>query len=88
MGLNFRQKVSDTIYFDFVDGLRSVFVMQSNEYYVHKLRGKKYFWVVNEELPDKLEARFMIESVEKGYVGSKRISIDTIRRDHTSRLRC
>jgi hypothetical protein len=69
MGVNFRQKVSDAIYCDFVDGLRTVFVVQSNEYYVHKLRGKKYFWLVNEELPDKPVVRYRIESMEKGYGG-------------------
>lgn len=66
MGVNLRQKVSDAVYSDFVDGLRSVFVVQSNGYYIRKLRNKKYFWLVNEELPEKTEVRFRIESVEKG----------------------
>lgn len=69
MGVNFRQKVSDAIYCDFFDGLRNVFVVQSNEYYIHKLKGKKYFWLVNEELPDKPVMRYRIESMEKGHGG-------------------
>jgi hypothetical protein len=67
MGVNIRQEVSDATYCDFVDGVRSVFVVQSNEYYVHKLRGKKYFLLVNEERPEKPVVRFRIESVEKGH---------------------
>jgi hypothetical protein len=71
MGVNLRQEVSDAVYRDFVDGVRSVFVVQSNEYYVRKLRGKKYFRLVNAELPEKTVVRFRIESVEKGHGGAQ-----------------
>ena len=71
MGINLRQEVSDAVYCDFVDGLRSVFIVQSNKYYVRKLQGKKYIRLVNEELPKKHEARFRIESVEEGHGGAQ-----------------
>jgi hypothetical protein len=67
MAINLRQEVSDAVYCDFVDGLRSVFVVQRNEYYVRKLRGKKYLWLENEEFPEKPDVRFRIESVEEGH---------------------
>jgi hypothetical protein len=71
MGVNLSQAVSDAVYCDFVDGLRSVFVVQSNEYYIRKLRGKKYLRLVNEEIPEKPIVRFRIESVEEGYGGAQ-----------------
>jgi hypothetical protein len=71
MGVNLHQEVSDDVYNDFVDGLRSVFVVQSNEYYVRKLRGKKYLYLVNQEFPEKPDVRFRIESVEEGHGGAQ-----------------
>jgi hypothetical protein len=70
MGFNLNQEVSDAVYRDFVDGLRSVFVVQSNEYYVRKLRGKKYLRLMSEESPEKPVLRFKIESVEEGHGGA------------------
>jgi hypothetical protein len=71
MGVNLSQEVSDEVYSDFVEGRRSVFVVQSNEYYKRKLRGKKYIRLVNEEKPEKPMTRFRIESVEEGHGGAQ-----------------
>ena len=71
MGVNFRQGVSDDVYRDFVDGVRDVFIVQSNDYFVQKLRGKKYMILVDESNPGSSPARFQILSVEEGYGGAQ-----------------
>ncbi|MCW4048160.1 MAG: hypothetical protein NWE89_00335 [Candidatus Bathyarchaeota archaeon] len=45
--------------------------MQSNEYHAKRLRDKKYLILVNEELPEKPEMRFRIESVKEGHGGAQ-----------------
>ncbi len=71
MGVNFRLGVSDVVFRDFVDGVRDVFVVQSNDYFVGKLRGKKYLVLVNDGVPGESPVRFQILSVEEGYGGAQ-----------------
>jgi hypothetical protein len=69
MGFSLRQGVSDDIFRDFVDGVRDIFVVQSNDYYERKLRGKKYLILVNEGDIGGFEVRFLIKSIVEGYGG-------------------
>ena len=69
MGVNLRQGVSDAVYMDFANGDRVVLILQRNEHYTNKLKGKKYLWLQNEEFPEKPDARFLIESMEVGHGG-------------------
>jgi len=71
MGVNLRQGVSDSVYSVFVEGVRDVFVVQNNDYFKLRLRGKKYLFLVNDEFPEKPEVRFRIESVEEGHGGAQ-----------------
>jgi hypothetical protein len=71
MGVNFRQGVSDGVYRDFVDGVRDVFIVQNNEYFVKKLRGKKYMVLLDEGVPGLPPMRFQIVSVVEGYGGAQ-----------------
>ena len=68
MGVNLRLGVSDAVYSVFVDGVRDVFVVQNNDYFKRKLKGKKYLFLVNDEV-EKSEVRFRIESVDEGHGG-------------------
>lgn len=70
MGVNLRQGVSDAVYMEFVDVVRDVFVVQSNEYFKRKLRGKKYLILVNDEV-EKPEVRFRIVSVDEAHDGGQ-----------------
>jgi hypothetical protein len=70
MSVSLRQGVSDGVYHDFVDGVRYVFIVQSNDYYAGKLRGKKYIFLVNEEHPEKHEVRFRIEVIDEEHGGA------------------
>ena len=71
MGVNLRQGVSDSVYSDFVNGARDVFIVQSNDYFARKLKGKKYLILVNEGLAGKPEARFQIMGIEEGHGGAQ-----------------
>jgi hypothetical protein len=71
MGVNLRQGVSDTVYTAFVEGSRDTLILQSNDYYSRKLKGKKYLWLINEEQPEKPEVRFRVMSIEEGYGGAQ-----------------
>ena len=69
MGVNLRQMVSDAVYTEFVNEKRVVLILQNNDYYAGKLKGKKYLWLQNDEFPEKPDVRFRIESVEVGHGG-------------------
>ena len=71
MGVNLRQGVSDSVYSDFVNGVRDVFIVQNNDYFARKLKGKKYLILVNEGLAGKPEARFQIMGIEEGHGGAQ-----------------
>ena len=71
MGKNLRQGVSDGVYTDFAEGKRDQLILQDNDYYAHKLKGIKYIWLVNEELPEKQEIRYKIEDITKGHGGAQ-----------------
>jgi hypothetical protein len=64
MGINLRQPVSEAVYNGFIDGVRDTFLVQKTEYFTRKLNGKKYFWLVNDELPEKPAIRFEIVSIQ------------------------
>jgi hypothetical protein len=71
MGVNLRQGVSDSVYTEFVEGMRDQLIIQDNDYYEQKLKGKKYIWLVNEEIPEKPEIRYKIEEIKKGHGGAQ-----------------
>ncbi len=71
MGVNLRQGVSDSVYTEFLDGKRDQLILQDNDYYSRKLKGKKYIWLVNEELPEKPEIRYKIEEIKQGHGGAQ-----------------
>lgn len=70
MGVNLRLGVSDEVYSLFVDGLRDEFIVQNNDYFVRRLKDKKYLFLVNDEL-EKPEVRFKIESIVDDVGGAK-----------------
>ena len=71
MGVNLRQGVSDSVYTVFVEGVRDQLIIQDNDYYERKLKGKKYIWLVNEEIPEKPEIRYKIEDIKQGHGGAQ-----------------
>ena len=94
MGVNLRQGVSDSVYTDFVEGHRDHLILQDNDYYARKLKGMKYIWLVNEEIPEKTEIRYKIEDINKGKGGAQEdiygqfltgeyLSIKLVKRDKT-----
>ena len=64
-GLNANQKVSDLTYTALLSMEKTSIIVQSNDYYASKLKGKKYLVIENDEktMPKK---RFRIESVKEG----------------------
>ncbi len=64
-GLNANQKVSDLTYTALLSMEKTRIIVQSNDYYASKLKGKKYLVIENDEktMPKK---RFRIESVKEG----------------------
>jgi hypothetical protein len=71
MGVNLRQGVSDSVYTEFIEGKRDQLILQDNDYYEQKLKGKKYIWLVNEEFPEKPEIRYKIEEIKQGHGGAQ-----------------
>lgn len=64
-GLNANQKVSDQTYNALLNKEKTSLIVQSNDYYASKLKGKKYIVIENDEksMPKK---RYRIESVKEG----------------------
>lgn len=64
-GQNAHQKVSDKTYTMLLNKEKTGIRVQKNEYYLNKLRGKKYLIIENDEkdLPKK---RYRIESIKEG----------------------
>ena len=64
-GANSHQKVSDRVYADLMNKTKTDLLVQRSDYYINKLRGKKYLIIENDEKPDKPDARFLIQSVKE-----------------------
>ena len=64
-GANAHQKVSDRVYTDLMNKTKTDLLVQRSDYYINKLRGKKYLIIENDEKPDKPDARFLIQSVKE-----------------------
>jgi len=64
-GANAHQKVSDQLYEDLLNETKTELLVQVSDYYINKLRGKKYLVIENDEKPDKPRARFLIQSVQE-----------------------
>ena len=64
-GANAHQKVSDKTYMDLLNKTKTELLVQLSDYYINKLRGKKYLIIENDENPDKPSARFLIQSVNE-----------------------
>lgn len=64
-GANAHQKVSDQVYVDLLDKTKTELLVQMSDYYINKLRGKKYLIIENDEKPDKPKARFLIQSIKE-----------------------
>jgi len=64
-GANAHQKVSDQIYEDLLNKTKNDLLVQRSDYYINKLRGKKYLVIANDEKPDKPKARYLIQSVKE-----------------------
>ncbi len=62
-GANAHQKVSDQTYMDLLNKTKTELLVQLSDYYINKLRGKKYLIIENDEKPEKPSARFLIQSV-------------------------
>lgn len=65
MGINLRQRVSNSVYNEFNNGSRDELIIQDNDYFSHKLHGVKYIWLVNDEIPDKQDIRYKIVDITK-----------------------
>ena len=64
-GANANQKVSDQTYMDLLNKTKTELLVQLSDYYINKLKGKKYLIIENDENPDKPSARFLIQSVNE-----------------------
>ena len=64
-GANAHQKVSDQTYMDLLNKTKTELLVQLSDYYINKLRGKKYLIIENDENPDKPRARFLIQSIKE-----------------------
>ncbi len=65
-GLNAHQKVSDATYEKLLSKEKTSLIVQRSDYYLNKLKGKKYLIVENDEKPEKKAKRFRIEGVKEG----------------------
>lgn len=64
-GLNANQKVSDKTYDELLSKEKTSLTVQKNDYYINKLKGKKYLVIENDE-KDKPKKRYRIESIKEG----------------------
>ena len=64
-GANAHQHVSDQVYEVLLNKTRTELLVQRSDYYVNKLKGKKYLIIENDEKPEKPRARFLIKSIKE-----------------------
>ena len=64
-GANAHQNVSDQVYEALLNKTKTEFLVQRSDYYIKKLKGKKYLIIENDEKPEKPGARFLIQSVNE-----------------------
>ena len=64
-GANAHQNVSDQVYEAFLNKTKTEFLVQRSDYYINKLKGKKYLIIENDEKPEKPKLRFLIQSVNE-----------------------
>jgi hypothetical protein len=69
-GSNAHQNVSDQIYEVLLNKTKTELLVQRSDYYINKLKGKKYLIIENDEKPEKPRARFLIRSIneETGFI--------------------
>ena len=58
-GANAHQNVSDQVYEAFLNKTKTEFLVQRSDYYINKLKGKKYLIIENDEKPEKPKLRFI-----------------------------
>ena len=65
VGVNAHQNVSDQVYEAFLNKTKTVLLVQRGDYYINKLKGKRYLIIENDENPEKTKLRFLIQSVNE-----------------------
>ena len=64
-GANAHQHVSDRVYEVLLNKTKTELLVQRSDYYLNKLKGKKYLIIENDEKPEKPKARFLIQSINE-----------------------
>ena len=64
-GANAHQNVSDQVYDVLLNKTKTELLVQRTDYYINKLKGKKYLIIENDEKPEKPKARFLIQSINE-----------------------
>ena len=64
-GVNASQNVSDQVYELLLNKTKTERLVQRSDYYINKLKGKKYLIIENDEIPEKPRARFLIQSINE-----------------------
>ncbi len=64
-GVNAHQHVSDQVYEVLLNKTKTDLLVQRSDYYLNKLKGKKYLIIENDEKPEKPRARFLIRSINE-----------------------
>ena len=62
---NAHQRVSDQVYEVLLNKTKTELLVQRSDYYLNKLKGKKYLLIENDEKPEKPKARFLIQSINE-----------------------
>ena len=65
VGVNAHQNVSDQVYEAFLNKTKTELLVQRGDYYINKLKGKRYLIIENDENPEKTKLRFLIQSVNE-----------------------
>ena len=64
-GANAHQNVSDQVYEVLLNKTKTELLVQRTDYYINKLKGKKYLIIENDEKPEKPKVRFLIQSINE-----------------------
>ena len=65
VGANAHQTVSDHVYEALLNTTKTELLVQRSDFYINKLKGKKYLVIENDERPEKPRARFLIKSINE-----------------------